>query len=363
FLGLVGLMDPPRREVAEALHVCEQAGIRVMMVTGDHPATAEAVAREAGLLQQGGQTLTGADLDGLSDDELARLLPRTTICARVAPRHKLRIVRALRRAGHVVAMTGDGVNDAPAMKEADVGIAMGLGGSDATKEASEIVLVNDNFATLVKAIEEGRGVRSSIRRALGYLVAGNSGEVLVMLLGGLAGVPVPLLPTQLLLVNALSDRWPAMVLACGKPEKLAAIGPPPSPTESMFSRGLKEQVMARGTLIGLGTFAMYAWGLRTGSLARARSLALASLVLTQWAQVPDWQYEGRPPKDPAMRRPDPLLSTAVLVSTALLPLVFHVPLLSRIFGTVPLGLLDWLAVSATTTAVGAGSRALAHAIE
>lgn len=355
-LGLIGMMDPPRPGVAAAIERATRAGVRILMVTGDHPDTAAAVARELGLFREEGRILTGAEIDAMSDDALRAALPTVQICARVAPRHKLRIVRALRQAGHVVAMTGDGVNDAPAVKEADVGIAMGRGGTDTTREASSLILTDDNFATLVMAVEEGRGVRANIRKALGYLMAGNSGEVVVMLLGAAAGLPM-LLPIQLLLVNILSDSLPALVLATGRPEPDSVEGPPVSPDESLFSRGLAAQILARGAAIGLGTLGMYAWGLRTGDIARARSLALASLVLNQWAQVPDWQFEGQPHRYPQRRR-DPWLVGSVTVSSLLLPALFHVPALAGIFQTVPLSAADWLRVTGASAVVGGVSRML-----
>lgn len=355
FLGLIGMADPPRPEVAAAVARCHRAGVRVVMITGDHPDTAVAVAEELGIVQPGGHVLTGSALDRLSDDELGRLLPSVQVCARVAPRHKLRIVRAFKRAGYVVAMTGDGVNDAPAVKEADVGIAMGGSGTATTKEASDLILTDDNFATIVKAMEEGRGIRSNIRKALGFLLAGNAGEVLLMLLGVLVGWPLPLLPIQLLLVNLLTDGLPTLVLACGRPEPDLLDGAPVSAEESLFSRGLGRQIVRRGAVIGLGTFAMYAWLLRRGGLGRARSMTLALLVLSQWAQVPDWQFEGQPGRFPDRPR-DPWLLASVGASAAVLPTLFHVPALARIFQTVPLSAADWLKVAASSVALGALSR-------
>ena len=202
--GLIGMIDPPRKGVKEAVKTCKRAGIKTVMITGDHKETAMAVAKEAGLLK-GGKAVTGAELDAMSDSELDRRLPEFSVYARVNPSHKLRLVKAYKRKGNIVTMTGDGVNDAPAIKEADVGVAMGITGTDVTKQAADVILLDDNFATLVKAVEQGRGIYANIRKFVRYLLSCNIGEVITMFLGILMGFPMVLLPTQLLLVNLVTD--------------------------------------------------------------------------------------------------------------------------------------------------------------
>ncbi|MFO7173107.1 MAG: HAD-IC family P-type ATPase, partial [Bacillota bacterium] len=259
--GLVGLMDPPRPEVRQAVRAAARAGIRTVMVTGDHPATALAVARELGIAGPGERALTGAEVEAMADEELVAAAATARVFARVAPQHKLRIVRAFKARGEIVAMTGDGVNDAPAVKEADIGIAMGRGGTDVTREASQLVLADDNYATIVAAVEEGRGIYDNIRKFIRYLLACNTGEVLTMFLAAAARLPLPLLPIQILWVNLVTDGLPAMALGMDPPEPDVMSRPPRRPDEGVFSRGLGGKILGRGLLIGLGTLALFLWGL------------------------------------------------------------------------------------------------------
>ncbi len=217
FAGLIAMHDPPRPEIAQAMATCRQAGIEVKMVTGDHPATARAIALELGIMAPGDQIITGAEMDGMSAAQLAELMPRTRVFAQVLPRHKFDIVKSLKDSGEVVAMTGDGVNDAPAVKEADIGIAMGRIGTDVTREAASLVLSDDNFATIVAAVEEGRGTYQNIRRSLKYLLGTNAGEVILMLGAVFLGLPLPMLPMQLLWINLIGDGLPAIALSVSPP--------------------------------------------------------------------------------------------------------------------------------------------------
>ena len=217
FAGLIAMHDPPRPEIAQALATCRQAGIEVKMMTGDHPATARAIALELGLMAPGDQIITGAEMDGMDAAQLAELMPRTRVFAQVLPRHKFDIVKSLKDSGEVVAMTGDGVNDAPAVKEADIGIAMGRIGTDVTREAASLVLSDDNFATIVAAVEEGRGTYQNIRRSLQYLLGTNAGEVILMLGAVFLGLPLPMLPMQLLWINLIGDGLPAIALSVSPP--------------------------------------------------------------------------------------------------------------------------------------------------
>ncbi|HEY3426942.1 MAG TPA: HAD-IC family P-type ATPase, partial [Negativicutes bacterium] len=251
FAGLLGMIDPPREEVKQALSLCKQAGIKTLMITGDHRNTAVAIAKELQMFKEDANlALTGKELDSLNDRELANMVNKVTVYARVSPAHKLRIVQALKKNGHIVAMTGDGVNDAPAIKEADIGISMGLTGTDVSKEAAAMVLADDNFATIVAAVEEGRGIYDNIRKFIRYLLSCNLGEVLTMFVAALLGLPLPLLPVQVLWVNLVTDGLPAMALGVDPNDHTIMQRPPRNPRESLFSRGLSGKIIWRGLQIG-----------------------------------------------------------------------------------------------------------------
>ena len=273
--GLVGMMDPPREEAREAVRKCHEAGIRPVMITGDHPATAHAIARELGIAQEGDAVMTGAELDRLTDDELAGRVASIAVYARVAAEHKLRVVRAWQRAGHVVAMTGDGVNDAPAVKAADIGIAMGLGGSDVTKEASAMVLTDDNFASIISAVEEGRSVYDNIQKFLHYLFAGNIGLVLFVVVASLFGWPFPLTATQILWMNLVTNGLPALALGMEPPERDIMRRKPRPPREPVLTlrRGL--HMLVHGCLFTVVTAVGFALVYRDdeANLPRARTMA------------------------------------------------------------------------------------------
>jgi Ca2+-transporting ATPase len=289
FLGLAALADTPRPEARESVARCGAAGVRVVMITGDHPVTAAAIARELGILPGGdagaAAVLDGRGLDALDDDGLALAAERTAVYARVTPTHKLRLVRALKRRGLVVAMTGDGVNDAPAIREASVGIAMGRTGTEVTRQAADIIVTDDNFATIVNALEEGRRIFDNIQRALLYLLAGNLGEVLVMLVAALAGWPVPLLPVHLLWVNFVTDGFPALALAT-EPVHPDALRRPPRRADAEFADPpfLRRLALA-GSLIALVSLAGFRIGFREGDAGAARALGFAVLVTSHitWA--------------------------------------------------------------------------------
>ena len=354
--GLAGLMDPPRPEAAASIRVCRQAGIRAVMITGDHPATALAVARELGLSAGGENVLTGRELDGLDDKELARAVRKINVFARVSPGHKLRIVRAFKRGGQVVAMTGDGVNDGPAVKEADIGIAMGRTGTDVTREASAMVLADDNFSTIVAAVEEGRAIYENIRKFVRYLLTCNVGEVLVMLAATLAGLPLPLLPIQILWVNLVTDGLPAMALGVDPPAAGLMARPPRPPRENILARGLGKRILRGGLGIGLGTLAVFAGALAAGTdLAAARTMAFNTLVFYQLFYVFVCRSEEAGPFQAGFLA-NPQLVGAFGLCALLQLFVIYAPPLAAVFHLVPLAppqLAVTLAVAASPLGAGA----------
>ncbi|MDQ7793903.1 MAG: cation-translocating P-type ATPase [bacterium] len=342
FLALAGLSDPPRKEVFAALRVCRRAGIRPIMVTGDHPATARAIGRELGLLGEEDPVLTGDQLDRMDERELVRAVRRTSIFARVSPAHKLQIVRALRSRSQVVAMTGDGVNDAPALREADIGVAMGQTGTDVTREAADMVLGDDNFASIVAAIVEGRGIYDNIRKFVRYLLSCNIGEILVMLLGAVLRQPLPLLPVQILWVNLATDGLPAIALGLGAPGEDVTGRPPRPPGESVFANRLGIKIAGRGLLIGLSSLGVFLWGrwAHPENLPLARTLCLATLVLAQLFHAFDCRSERRSVFEMGLLA-NPYLVGAVLCSGLMLAAVIYLPALQPVFRTHPLGIEEW----------------------
>ncbi|MFZ5651660.1 MAG: calcium-translocating P-type ATPase, SERCA-type [Bacillota bacterium] len=341
FIGLCGMIDPPRPSAVSAVHTCRRAGIQVAMITGDHQATARAVALEMGLLAGGGKVLTGADLDCISDEELARQSGRVAVYARVSPRHKLRIVRSLKQAGHVVAMTGDGVNDAPAVKEADIGIAMGITGTDVTKEASSMVLADDNFSSIVAAVEEGRGIYDNIRKFIRYLLSCNVGEVLVMFLAVLGGLPLPLLPIQILWMNLVTDGLPALALGVDPADRDIMNRRPRHPGEGIFANGLMLKILGSGSVIALATLTAFAMALfGSGNIDLARTVAFNTLVFAQLFYVFNCRSEHHTILELGVLS-NPQLVAAVLCSAALQLAVTNLPFLQKVFHTVPLSLFQW----------------------
>ncbi len=335
FLGLSGMTDPPREEAKAAVRKCAAASIRTVMITGDHINTAAAVAKQAGILR-GGKAVTGAELDKMSDAELDRNIEKYTVFARVEPVHKLRVVRSFKRRGEIVTMTGDGVNDAPAVKEADVGVAMGLTGTDVTKQAADVILLDDNLATLVNAVEQGRCVYANIRKFVRYLLSCNIGEVLTMFAGILMGMPIILLPVQILLVNLVTDGLPAVALGLEPPEADIMKKPPRSSKEGFFSGGLMWKIIIRGILIGLSTLASFSLILRSGgSIEAGRTAALITLVMSQLIHVFECRSESR-----SLFRINPFgnikLLFAAVISFCTLAAAVCLPQMQAIFATVSL---------------------------
>lgn len=342
FLGLMGMTDPPRAEAINAVKLCRSAHIRTVMITGDHKNTAAAIAKKAGIYKKGDTVLTGAELEAMSDSELESIIDKVTVYARVNPADKLRIVRAFKKHGEIVTMTGDGVNDAPAIKEASIGVAMGVTGTDVTKQAADVVLLDDNFATLVSAVEQGRGIYANIRKFVRYLLSCNIGEVLTMFLGIIMGMPITLLPTQLLLVNLVTDGLPAIALGVEPAERENMKQPPRRSDESFFSDGLMTKIIFRGILIGLctlGCFALFTY--MFGDLTIARTGALFTLIMSQLAHV----FECKSEKKNIFTVPyfsNPKLILAVLVSAAVIFAAMYIPFLQIIFTTAPLTLKQLL---------------------
>ena len=281
FIGLSGMHDPPRPEVREAIQKCRNAGIRVVMITGDHPETAQAIAAEIGITTSGEAAIAGVELDQLPDDALAQRARSTAVYARVTAEHKLRIIRALKSDGSVVAMTGDGVNDAPAIKGADIGIAMGIAGTEVTKQAADMIITDDNFATIVAAVEEGRGIYENIRKTLQYLLAGNTGELLLMTLCVFIGLPIPLLPIHLLWINLITDGLPALCLATDPIDQDVMKRQPRAPSERLTNPRFLRTMVFTGVLTAGVAFGVYCHVLKTGTTEAARTSAFTVLVFAE----------------------------------------------------------------------------------
>ena len=339
FLGLVGMIDPPREEAYEAVKICMKAGIVPIMITGDHPSTAKSIAKRLGITNENGQTITGRDMEVLEPAHLNNLLSSVRIFARVSPEDKIRIVSALKEKGHIVAMTGDGVNDAPALKKADIGIAMGITGTDVSKEASDIILRNDNFATIVKAVYEGRVIYDNIRKFIRYMLSTNSGEILTMFFALMIGMPLPILPIQILWINLVTDSFPALALGVEPAEKNVMNRPPRDPKESIFARGLWQHIIWVGLLMSFGTLGVMAWGLKYDDLDHARSMVFFTLAGFQMFHVMAIRSERESIFTLGLLSNKALLG-AVLLTFLLQLMITYIPILQRIFKTAPLSAIE-----------------------
>jgi len=357
FVGLFGMIDPPREDVKEAVAACKAAGIRPVMITGDHPLTALEIARQLGIVTASSETpnpgkqlrtLTGVELEALSFDELKELVEEVSVFARVSPEHKLNIVQALQERGHIVSMTGDGVNDAPALRKADIGVAMGITGTDVSKEASDLVLLDDNFATIVAAVGEGRTIYDNIRKFVRFSVAGNIGKVLVMLLAPFLGKPIPLLPLQLLWLNLLTDGLLGLGMGVEGAERNVMQRPPYSPREGVFSRGGWLQVAWVGVLIGGLALALGAYYFFSGR-GEWQTVVFTFLAFAQVFQA----LASRSEKESLFKRgifSNPLLAGMVFLVVALQLAVLYLPFLGGLFDAQPLAGMD-LAIAAGAGAV------------
>jgi Ca2+-transporting ATPase len=333
-IGLVGIGDPIRKEAVEAIETCRQAGITIVMITGDHPVTAKAIAKELGVLQEHQPILTGRQLAELSENELAEHADSVLVYARVAPEQKLKIVRALQERGNLVAMTGDGVNDAPALKQAEIGVAMGITGTDVAKQASSLILLDDNFATIVQAVREGRTIYDNLRRFIRYAVTTNSSEILTMLVAPLLGLPIPLLPLQILWVNLVTDGLPGLALAAEPEEPNVMHRPPRPPNESIFARGLGGHVVWVGVLMAALAILTQVVALNRG-FAAWQTMVVSVMAFSQLAHALAIRSETESLFKQGLLSNKPLLG-AVLFTMLLQVAVIYVPALNHLFSTQPL---------------------------
>jgi Ca2+-transporting ATPase len=344
FVGLVGMIDPPREEVADSIAVAKRAGIRPVMITGDHELTAKAIAQAIGLLSGEEQVITGVQLDNMSDDELQEQVERISVYARTSPEHKVRVLEALKQRGNIVAMTGDGVNDAPAVKGADIGVSMGIKGTDVTRQASDMILADDNFATIVKAVQEGRGIYDNIRKFIRLLLSTNLDEILLVAGATLLGLPLPMLPIQVLWLNIVSDGLPALALSVDPYDPDIMEREPRDPNEGIF-HGMLLFIVAAGVAAFLGGMVLLLIWRNTGfvSLRRLRTIIFTSMVMFELLFVFNCRSEKY-----SVFRLNPFrnlaLVFAVAVSFVLQLAVLYVPFLQPLFETVPLTAWDWVIV-------------------
>ena len=350
FVGLQGMIDPPRKEVKDAIALCKKAGIKAVMITGDHKETAAAVARELEMIDKttddlqsssNSKVLTGLELDAMSNDDFENIVEDVVVYARVSPEHKVRITDALKKKGHIVAMTGDGVNDAPALKKADIGIAMGITGTDVSKEASDMILTDDDFSTIVAAVEEGRGIYDNVKKFVNYLLSCNVGEVATIFTSILIGLPLPLLPLQLLWMNLITDGLPALALGVEPKEKDIMLRKPRNPKEKVLTRESFRMILLVATIVTAGTILLFYFELPNG-IDKARTIAFTTIIMFQMFVAL------------GLRSNQPLLKTgifsnrkliyAILSSVFLQLLIIYTPVFGPIFDVVPLDVFDWIAI-------------------
>jgi len=342
FLGFIAMQDPPRPEAKAAVLTCRRAGIRPVMITGDHAATASAIAQELGILTGNRGVLTGAELDRLSDQDLRKTIKNIAVFARVSPLHKSRVVEAFQANGEIVAMTGDGVNDAPALKIADIGCAMGKTGTDVARDASDMILTDDNFATIVSAVREGRGIYQNMVKSVHFLLSCNVGEILTILIAVLIGMPPPLLPIQLLWVNLVTDSFPALALGAERTERDIMYRPPVSPKSSMFAGGLGAQILFQGMLIGGLSLLAFFLGVQSGDYTTGRTFAFAVLALSQLVHACNVRSRESIFKIGFFSNGKMVL--ALLFCGAMQVVVIGHPTFAAVFGVAPLTFAQWRTV-------------------
>ena len=353
FLGLVAMSDPPREEVKESIRECKRAGIKVVMITGDHKQTATTIGKELGIVNKNSKTITGAEIDDLTDEELRDVIGDIAICARTKPEHKLRLVKALEDNNQIVAMTGDGVNDAPALKKAHVGVSMGTG-SDVSKETSDMILVDDHFSTIVLAIREGRTIYHNIRKFITYQLSCNFAELFIIFFGVIMFGPkaLPLLALQILFMNLVTDDLPAIALGFDPSFKRIMEDPPRDPSERLLNKELIVLLLIAGCVMGIGTLLIFyhEYVVLDSGIDKSRTMALATLISFELFN----SLNFRSFKVSAFKRrfkKNKWLFYAIVTSVLSTLAVVYVPFLNGIFETVPIGIFDWLKVILVSTSV------------
>ena len=342
FEGLIGMIDPPRKGVKEAVATCKKAGIKTVMITGDHIVTAKAIAKELGILRARDLAITGAELDEIDDETLERNIMKYSVFARVSPEHKVRIVKAFRSTGAVVAMTGDGVNDAPALKNADIGVAMGKNGTDVAKNAADMVLADDNFVTIVEAVKQGRNIFDNIKKAIHFLISTNIGEIVTIFFGLLLGLKSPLLAIQLLWINLVTDSIPAIALGLEPPEKNIMSRKPRDSRKGIFADGLWSKIILEGTMLGMFTLFAFSLGNNLYGLEVGRTMAFVCLGMLELVHAFNIKSESSIFNSNIME--NKYLIGAFILGTFLQVIVVLVPQIAQIFELVPLNNTQWLYV-------------------
>ena len=346
FVGLVGMIDPPREEAKKAIKHCKEAGIKTVMITGDYKETAFAIAKELGMVEHEDEAIMGKELDNVSDEDLKELVKQKRVYARVSPEHKVRIISALKANGEIAAMTGDGVNDALALKRADIGVAMGITGTDVAKNTAEVILTDDNFASIVAAVEEGRIIYSNIKKFVFFLLSCNIGEILIVFLSILFNLPVPLIPIQLLWLNLVTDSFPALALGVEKGDPEIMKIPPRNSNEPILDKGMVRAIIFQSIAIAAGSLLAYIWGLKTygmDNLIIARTMTFATLITAELLRAFSSRSERHTIFEIGVFS-NKKLTYATLFSLILLIVVIYLPILQPIFDTYPLGFMDWLIV-------------------
>ncbi|MDK2901465.1 MAG: P-type Ca2+ transporter type [Thermosediminibacterales bacterium] len=343
FVGLMGMIDPPRKEAIEAVKVCKSAGIKPIMITGDYKDTAVAIAKELKLSDRI-IAITGKELDEMSDEELEEVIDKVNVFARVSPEHKVKIVNSVKKKGEIVAMTGDGVNDAPALKNADIGIAMGITGTDVAKEASDLILTDDNFASIVAAVEEGRVIYSNIRKFINFLLSCNIAEILIIFFAMILGLPIPLIPIQILWLNLVTDAFPALALGVEKKEPGIMNMPPRDPKEPILNKTMRRGILSQSTAIAIAVLGIFFYALNsTENLVLARTFAFATLITSELFRAQTARSENIPLFKLGLFT-NKYMFWGTLLSFVMMLIVMYIPFISNVFKTVPLTLNQWLII-------------------
>jgi Ca2+-transporting ATPase len=342
FLGIVGIKDKMRKEAKKAVQTTRRAGIRAIMITGDHKLTAAAIGKEIGLIKRDSEAINCRDLDDMSDVEFIKAISKVSVFARASPEHKVRIVKGLKAMGEIVAMTGDGVNDAPALKMSDIGVAMGITGTDVSKEASDMIITDDNFASIVAAVEEGRSIYDNIRKVIQFLLSCNMGEVMVMLVAIIIGLPLPLIALQILWMNLVTDSFPALALVTEPKEPNIMRRKPRNPKESAITKDMIVSILVSAGIITIGTLAVFWYNLEYlgKSETLARTAALTTMVFFQmWTAIAS-RSTTHTMAEIGWFSNKKLLGAIAIAVFLMIPIIY-VPFLQNVFGTASLGLLDW----------------------